>query len=86
MRINQKFKINEKNGQTIIVDSENGKECGSIEFNQIKMLLWELACEKEISKQQMLNEILNKFEISTVLALGEIDNFIKKLKELGIII
>ena len=38
----------------------------------------------EVTKHEMLTEILKKFEISTVLGLGEIDTFIKKLKEYGI--
>ena len=48
------------------------------------MFLWALAKEREVTKHEMLTEILKKFEISTVLGLGEIDTFIKKLKEYGI--
>ena len=85
MKINKKFKIEQINGQTVIIDSENGEICGHADFGEIRLFLWNLAQEREITKQQMLTEILNKFEISTVLALGEIDKFIKKLKELGMI-
>ncbi len=84
MRINEKFKIEVVNGQNIIVDSNNNI-LGVVDFNDIKMFLWQLAKNREITKQQMLDEILKEFEISTVLALGEIDNFIKKIKEYGII-
>lgn len=85
MKINQKFKIELLNGQKVIVDSENGKVCGAADFNEIKMFLWELSQKSEVTKQQMLDDVLKKFEISTVLALGEIDHFIKKIKEYGII-
>ena len=85
MQINQKFKIESVNGQNVIIDTETGKVCGIADFNETKMLLWELAHNREITKQQMLSEVLAKFEISTVLALGEIDHFIKKIKEYGII-
>ncbi|MBO5211113.1 MAG: hypothetical protein J6B80_04200 [Clostridia bacterium] len=84
MRINEKFSIQVLNGHTVIIDSQSGKACGEVDFNEIKMFLWDLAKEGEITKQEMLNGVLNKFEISTVLALGEIDTFIKKLKEYGI--
>lgn len=84
MRINEKFKIEAVNGQNVIVDSNNNV-LGAVDFNDIKMFLWQLAKNREITKQQMLDEILKEFEISTVLALGEIDNFIKKIKEYGII-
>ena len=84
MQINAKYKIELLNGQNVIVDSDNNV-CGVADFNDIKMFLWRLAKSREITKQQMLDEILKEFEISTVLALGEIDNFIKKIKEYGII-
>ncbi len=84
MKINKKFKIEAINGQMVIIDSESDKVCGNADFNEIKMFLWELAQDREITKQQMLSEVLAKYEISTVLALGEIDYFIKKIKEYGI--
>ncbi len=84
MQINAKYKIELLNGQNVIVDSDNNV-CGVADFNDIKMFLWQLSKKREITKQQMLDEILKEFEISTVLALGEIDNFIKKIKEYGII-
>lgn len=84
MKINEKFKIEIVDGHSVIVDSQCGKICGTVDFNEIKMFLWELTKSREITKQDMLVEVLKKFEISTVLALGEIDTFIKKLKEYGI--
>ncbi len=84
MRISSTYKIELLDGQNVIIDSDDNV-CGVIDFNDIKMFLWRLAKNREITKQQMLDEILKEFEISTVLALGEIDNFIKKLKECGII-
>ncbi|MBQ3548018.1 MAG: hypothetical protein IJA44_06060 [Clostridia bacterium] len=85
MKIDAKFKIEIINNQNVIIDTENQRVCGTVDFNDIKMFLWSLSQSREISKQQMLDEVLQKFEISTVLALGEIDTFIKKLKEFGII-
>lgn len=85
MRINNKFKMEFINNHNVIIDCETEKICGAVDFNEIKMFLWQLAKEKNVTKTEMLDAALNKFEISTVLALGEIDNFIRKLKELGII-
>ncbi len=84
MRINEKFSIQVLNEHRVIIDNQSGKVCGEVDFGEIQMFLWDWARAKEITKQEMLNEILKKFEISTVLALGEIDTFIKKLKEYGI--
>ena len=85
MKIDAKFKIELVNNQSVIINTDNQKICGTVDFNDIKMFLWTLSQCRDISKQQMLAEVLKKFEISTVLALGEIDTFIKKLKEFGII-
>ena len=84
MKIGSKFKIEMLNGQNVIIDCDNNVY-GVVDFNEIKMFLWQISQNREVTKQQMLDEVLNKFEISTVLALGEIDTFIKKLKEYGII-
>lgn len=84
MRIDSKFSIQLLNGRTVIIDTQSGITCGEVDFNEIKMFLWELALKREVTKAEMLAAVLEKFEISTVLALGEIDTFIKKLKEYGI--
>lgn len=85
MKIDNRFTIELKNGHNMIIDSQNGKICGEADFSEIKMFLWELSKERNVTKSQMLDETLNRFEISTVLALGEIDYFIKKMKEYGIV-
>ena len=84
MKISSKYKIAMSNGQNVIIDGDNNIY-GRVDFNEIKMFLWQISQNREVTKQQMLDEVLNKFEISTVLALGEIDTFIKKVKEYGII-
>ncbi len=85
MKINDKFIIEKIDGHSVIIDSRSGKNYGTVDFNEIKMFLWGLAKSREVTKAQMLDEVLNCFDISTVLALGEIDYFIKKIKEYGII-
>ena len=84
MKISSKYKIAMSIGQNVIIDGDNNIY-GRVDFNEIKMFLWQISQNREVTKQQMLDEVLNKFEISTVLALGEIDTFIKKVKEYGII-
>lgn len=85
LKISENFKIDNVNGHSVIVDSVSGKICGTADFNEIKMFLWKLSQSREVTKAQMLDETLSSFDISTVLALGEIDYFIKKMKEYGII-
>ena len=85
MQIDKRFKIEVLDGHNVIIDEENGKVLGVVDFNEIKLFLWDKAKERDLDKNQMLTEILNRFDISTVLALGEIDYFIKKIKEYGIV-
>ena len=47
--------------------------------------LWNLLKNQNVSKEQMLHGLLDNFDISTVLALNDIDIFIKTLKENGIL-
>lgn len=49
------------------------------------MFLWNLIKDKHLTKVQMLNELINNFDISTVLALGDIDIFIRTMMENDII-
>ncbi len=85
MKIDKRFKIEVLDGRSVIIDDENGNVLGVVDFNEIKLFLWEKTSERDLDKNQMLTEILNRFDISTVLALGEIDYFIKKIKEYGIV-
>lgn len=80
-----------KNEYTIIHNGDTftlyriDKPVKAIAVNRVGAFLFEKACEKDISTTDMLNLVLQNYEISTVLALGEIDTFIKTMKENGII-
>lgn len=80
MRIKSNYSI-EKSNNTYIIQPIN-KE---ISLNKIGLFLWEKIKEKDLSNSELLNLLLERFEISTVLALGEIDSFIKTMKENGIL-
>lgn len=87
MKIKNGFTLKTENGQTIIIGDKNLNP----EFNSTILLtdssiyLWELLQKGNLSKEQMLNALLDKFDISTVLALNNIDVFIRTLKENGIL-
>lgn len=56
-----------------------------VELTEIGAFLWNQLSQTELNNNQLLNLLLEKYEISTVLALGEIDAFIKCMKENGIL-
>ena len=71
---------------TVVPDRRINKSFTNlIVFNDTAVFLWNLISEREVTKQEMLEALLEEFDISTVLALGNIDVFVKTLKENEII-
>ena len=87
MKIKQGFSLKQKNGEAVIVcdKSLNRDFTSSIQLTETSIFLWNLLKKCDCTKEQMLNELLNEFDISTVLALNNIDVFVRTLKENGII-
>lgn len=86
MKIKSGFYLKNINGQTVVM-SENTAEApiNSIVLGETATFLWECLSKSEMGKEQLLNALLDRFEISTVLALNDIDVFVKTLRENGII-
>ena len=87
MKIKNGFELVNRDGQNVVVAK---KGSGATTDNYIVLtdtasFLWRLLSENDVSKAQMLDALLDNFNISTVLALGDIDIFIRTMKENGII-
>ncbi len=87
MKIKHGFSLKKENGEVLVVcDKSIHRNFNSIIFlSDTSAYLWELLQNENATKEQLLNGLLNKFDISTVLALSDIDVFIKTLKENGIL-
>lgn len=87
MKIKNGFKLKNINDQTIIVcDKSIFPDFNTvIALTDTSIILWNMLINGKTSKEEMLHELLNKFDISTVLALNDIDVFLKTLKENGIL-
>ena len=87
MKINNGFSIKEENGVTIVVcdKSVNRNFNTNIQLTDTSIFLWKLLENGDKNKEEMLNALLQQFDISAVLALNNIDVFIRTLKENGII-
>lgn len=87
MRIKDGFKLENMQGQNTVV-LNNGK---SHSFNNTIVLtdtaafLWKMLENGNPTKKEMLNELLRNFDISTVLALSDIDIFLRTMRENGIL-
>ena len=84
MRIKDGFSLKNYEGQYTVV-AEKGELENTIVLTDTSLFLWNLLKEKDVSKTGMLNALLDNFDISTVLALGDIDVFLRTMKENGII-
>lgn len=87
MKIKQGFSLKTEDGQTVIVVDKNiNRDFNSTIFlTDTSVFLWNLLQNGNPTKEQMLNALLDNFDISTVLALNNIDVFIRTLKENGIL-
>lgn len=87
MKIKQGFSLKTENGQNVIICDKNiNKDFNSTIFlTDTAVFLWNLVQNNSINKEQMLKALLDNFDISTVLALSDIDIFIRTLRENGIL-
>lgn len=83
LRIKSGFDIVNVDGHYVIKGEKSLNQI--IILDEISLFLWNNLKDKEFTKNEMLELLLNKFEISTVLALGEIDKFVRILRENEII-
>ena len=87
LKIKKGFKLKNISGQlTVVADRRIIKNFNNvIVLNETAAYLWELLRERNVTKQEMLELLLERFDISTVLALGNIDVFVRTMKENEII-
>lgn len=87
MKIKPGFKLKSENSQTYIVcdKSVNPSFNSTIFLTETSEHLWKMLQSGTVNKEEMLNSLLENFNISTVLALNNIDVFIRTLKENGIL-
>ena len=83
MRIKDGFSLKNFEGQYTVV-SDNGELENTIVLTDTALFLWNLLKTREVSKTDMLNALLSYFDISPVLALGDIEVFLRTMKENGI--
>lgn len=87
MKIKKGFELVELSGQRVVVvkHGEAARQENTIVLNETAAFLWNLLKEKDVTKTEMLNAVMENFDISTVLALGDIDVFVRTMKENGIV-
>jgi len=87
MKIKQGFSLKEIEGQSVIVGDKTIKSSFNtvITLTDTTAFLWNMLASGNATKEEMLNGLLSTFDISVVLALNDIDVFIRTLKDNGIL-
>ncbi|MBO5019268.1 MAG: PqqD family protein [Clostridia bacterium] len=87
MRIKSGYELKKREDRYIVTynGTVSGELDNSIVLADTAVFLWNLLKEKDVTKTEMLNALIENFDISTVLALGNIDVFVRTMKENGII-
>ena len=87
LRIKDGYDIKNLEGQaTVVVSLPDVQPLeNTIFLTDTAVFLWNMLKTKDTAKTEMLNALLDNFDISTVLALGNIDQFLRTMKENGII-
>ena len=87
MRIKDGYSVVNLQGQnTVVANAANSAELqNTIVLTDTSLFLWNMLKNGNVSKSQMLDALLDNFDISTVLALSDIDIFIRTMRENGII-
>ena len=87
MKIKDGFTLKNIHGQQVIVASGEALKgyTSSIVLQETAAFLWKCLEKGEMNKEQLVHALLDNFDISTVLALADVDSFFKTLKENGII-
>ncbi len=87
MKIKEGYELQNRSGRYIVVPkrAKSAELENAIVLTETAVFLWNLLKKKDVTKTQMLDELIAEFDISTVLALGDIDVFVRTMKENGII-
>lgn len=83
MKLKNGYSLIEYKDYFTVVSPNNKIEAFSL--SKYGAFLWNCLTREDLSNTELLNRLLDAFQISTVLALGEIDTFIKNCKENGIL-
>lgn len=77
--------INAETSPVIVKKGDEDNANGIPLYDEQSVFLWNYLLENSCGKEQLLHALLERFDISTVLALNYIDKFLKPLIEKGII-
>ncbi len=85
MKICEGYLLRTIAGKNIVVSIGNDVNFnGMLTLNDTGVFFWNLL-QNDITKEEMLEAVLKEYDVSSEVALQDIDSFIQKLKDTGIL-
>ena len=85
MKICEGYLLRTVAGKNIVVSVGNDVNFnGMLTLNETGVFFWNLL-QKDTTKEEMLEAVLNEYDVSSKIALQDIEGFIQKLKDTGIL-
>ena len=85
MKISEGYLLRAVAGKNIVVSIGNDVNFnGMLTLNDTGVFFWNLL-QKGTTKEEMLEAVLKEYDVSSDIALQDIENFLKKLKDTGIL-
>lgn len=87
MRINSKLKIRNVVGEHVVLLPVNGGQDMTrvIAINSTSKYLWDTLSGKDFTSDDVVNALLDNYEVDPELARKDAENWVKQLTELGVI-
>lgn len=84
MRLKYEFMIREIMGEYVVIPSGESAIAvsGMIITNDVGALLWE-SLKEDVTREELVARLLEEFEIDTITAIKDVDDFIDQLSKLG---
>ena len=85
MKISKGYLLRAVAGKNIVVSIGNDVNFnGMLTLNDTGVFFWNLL-QNDTTKEEMLEAVLKEYDVSSDIALQDIENFLKKLKDTGIL-
>lgn len=85
MKISEGYLLRSVAGKNIVVSIGSDVNFnGMLTLNDTGVFLWNLL-QKDTTKEEMLEAVLEEYDVSSDIALQDIESFLQKLKDTGIL-
>ena len=87
MKLKYRFVVREVSGQSVAVavGTDHGKFNGMVKLNATGAFLMGLLNEKDLSRQELLEAVVNRYDVTEERAAANLDSFLDVLRQGGLL-